>query len=202
MHKKFKILIISVLIMTTFVSSTNNVFATPTFGTHRYYTGVGNVTVYIDRPSGAGYWQNFITNAANNWMYTGVGANPIYMRFVSGNNGSTMDIYAKKNSYWIGQGLGSGILAETLFYDSNNRYFNPATNAKNWVWTEIYINDDNFRKSSFSNDQALGTIIHEMGHAWGLAHTSDRYSIMCQTGSGRAVQRVQKQDNDAVNWLY
>lgn len=111
-------------------------------------------------------------------------------------------MYAKRNIYWASKGDGPNVLAETLFYDSNNRYFSPASIAKNWVWTEIYIHDDDFKKSSFSNDQALGTIIHEMGHAWGLTHPSDRYSIVCQTGSGRAVQRVQRQDNDAVNRLY
>lgn len=201
MHKREKVVIIFTLILTIFIGGITNVYATPTFGTNRYYNGVGNITVYIDGPSGASYWVNFIKNAANNWMYTGVGANPIYIKFVSSKSGSLMDFYAKKSSYWTAQGTGNGILAETLFYDINNNYFSPITHKKNWVWTEIYINDDNFKKSSFSNDNALGTVIHEMGHAWGLAHTTDRYSIMCQSTT-RVVQRVQKQDNDAVNRLY
>lgn len=178
---------------------------TPTkpYGTHKYYKGVGNVTVYIDYASGAGYWENFIKVGVNNWMYTGHGANPIYMKYVSSNNGSTMDIYTKKNSYWAKKGLGNNILAETLHYDSNSKYFNPKATVKNWVWTEIYINDDNFRKSSFSDEQAKGTIIHEMGHAFGLDHNNPNpYSIMCQTGAGRKVQRVQKTDSDAINRLY
>lgn len=76
-------------------------------------------------------------------------------------------------------------------------------NAGNWLYTEIYIKDDNYKKSSFSNDQALGTLIHEMGHAFGLAHyNSNPNSIMCQASKGRNVQRVQKTDNDTINAIY
>ena len=76
-------------------------------------------------------------------------------------------------------------------------------NAGNWLYTEIYINDDKYKKSSFSNDQALGTLIQEMGHAFGLAHyNSNPNSIMCQASTGRNVQRVQKTDNDTINAIY
>ena len=78
-------------------------------------------------------------------MYTGVGANPIYARYVSSNNGSNIDFHR----------------------------------------------------------QAIGTTIHKLGHAFGLAHYNNNiYSIMCQTGAGRIVQRVQKTDNDAINVIY
>ena len=205
--KSFKFGCICLLALLLAITHINVVSAanTPTqpYGKHKYYKGVCNVTVYIDYASGAGYWENFIKVAVNNWMYTGHGANPIYMKYVSSNNGSTMDIYTKKNSYWVSKGLGNSILAETLHYDSNWKYFNPKATVKNWVWTQIYINDDNFRKSSFSDEQAKGTIIHEMGHAFGLDHNNPNpKSIMCQTGAGREVQRVQKTDSDAINRLY
>lgn len=42
-----------------------------------------------------------------------------------------------------------------------------------------------------------------MGHAFGLDHNNPNpKSIMCQTGAGREVQRVQKTDSDAINRLY
>ena len=42
-----------------------------------------------------------------------------------------------------------------------------------------------------------------MGHAFGLMHNnSNQNSIMCQTGYGRIVQRVQSVDNDAINRKY
>jgi predicted Zn-dependent protease len=67
----------------------------------------------------------------------------------------------------------------------------------------VHINNDAYRNPSFTNSQAQGTTTHEVGHALGLAHDNNNiYSIMCQTGYGRAVQTVQKVDNDAINILY
>lgn len=173
---------------------TNTYAATPTFG-HKYVNGVGNIAIWLDYSSGVGYWQSYITNAANNWMYPGW-SNPIYTHFVSSNYGSNMDFYLRYNSFWGG----SGILAETRFYNSGGSRVYP--DSSNWSFVNIYINDDSYKLPYITNDMALGTTIHEMGHAWGLAHTTNVYSIMCQTGAGRVVQRVQQADNDAVNIIY
>ena len=189
----------------TAMSFTTSILAasTPVFG-GKYKQGVGNVTVYIDNASGAGYWEVYMKGGVNNWMYPGSGmSNPIYMQFVSSNYGSKMDFYCKPNSYWVSQGQGNYVLAETLFYDGNTRLYPSQNNTVCWEFTNIYINDDNFRSSSFSNEQAQGTVIHEMGHAFGLAHNnSNPYSIMCQTSSGRKVQSVQAIDDNAVNAKY
>ncbi|WP_302950351.1 matrixin family metalloprotease [Holdemania filiformis] len=176
--------------------------ATPTFG-GKFEKGVGNVTIYIDGNSGAGYWETYMKGGANNWMYPGSGmSNPIYIQFVSSNYGSSIDFYAKKDSYWTNQ-ESYGVLAETLFYRYGERIKPNPNNYTNWTFTEIYINDDNFRSPSFTNDQAQGTVIHEMGHAFGLAHNNSNVnSIMCQTSHSRAVQRVQQVDNDAVKSKY
>lgn len=200
MKRKHKFYVIAVIMTIVYSISTGSIFAaTPRLG-GRYSSGVGNITIFINYNSGAGYWESFIKNAANNWMYTGKGDNPIYISFVSSNYGSSMDIYSKRDSYWTKQGQ-YGVLAETFFYNSSSKKMQP--NAGNWLYTEIYINDDNYKKSSFSNDQALGTLIHEMGHAFGLAHyNSNPNSIMCQTNKGRKVQRVQKTDNDTINAIY
>ncbi|WP_426225304.1 matrixin family metalloprotease [Pseudarthrobacter sp. DSP2-3-2b1] len=135
-------------------------------------------------------------NAANNWMYPGWD-NPIYMNFVSSNNGSMMDFHLNSSSYF----QSSSIIAQTEFYNNGPTGVNQW--YSNWDFTEIHINNDQYSSPSFSNDQALGTTIHEMGHSFGLAHwQTNPYSIMCQTGAGRIVQRVQQVDNDAVNILY
>lgn len=157
--------------------------------------GVGNVTVYINYNSGAGFWESFILNATNNWMYTGW-KNPIYITHVSSNVGSTVDVFKQNKNYWP-NGLADSVLAETKLFVSGGGVADPY--STDWKYAEIHINHDNFIKPSFTNDQALGTIIHEFGHAFGLAHNnSNQNSIMCQLGYGRQVQRVQKIDNDAI----
>lgn len=148
----------------------------------KYQNGLGNVTIYIDSASGANYWETYITKGANNWMYPGSGmSNPIYIKFVSSSYGSNMDFFAKKKTYWDAT-VRNGILAETQHFDgSDNRIYGA---VKDWYYARIYINDDNFRQSSFTNEQAQGTIIHEMGHAFGFNENySNQNSIMCQLGT-------------------
>ena len=193
-----KIVVISAVIGMVFLplaSTTNALASTPVFG-KKYQNGVGNITVWLDYGSGVGYWQSFIVNAANNWRNPGW-SNPINMTFVSSNNGSNMDFYLRYNGFWGGV---PGILAETRFYATSGAKVDPA--VKNWYYTNIYINHDMYSSPYISNDMALGTTIHEMGHAFGLKHySSNPNSIMCEA-TYRNVQRVKKTDNDAINILY
>jgi len=195
---KFKNLILTALSITvlSLLSVTNTYAATPTFG-HKYQNGVGNVTAWLNYNSGVGYWQSYITNGANNWMYPGW-SNPIYITFVSSNYGSNMDFHRNNDAYFGG---GMNIYAWTQFYSSNGTQISPT--ASNWYYTEIHINHDMYSSPNFTNTQAKGTTIHEMAHAFGLAHyNSNPNSIMCQTAYGRIAQTVQKVDNDAVNAIY
>ena len=171
---------------------------TPVFG-YKLTNGVSNVTVYIDSASGAGYWETYITSSANNWMYTGWD-NPIYIQFVSSNYGSTFDIYAKPNTYWTNQG-NYGVAAQTIHRSPNATAVSPSHN--NWLYADIYINDDAFRSDSFTNTMAHGTVRHEMGHAFGLAEDyTNQYSIMYYSANGMQVSTVQECDNNAILYLY
>ncbi len=200
--KKFLFLLTTILLILS--CGFNCVFAlnseTPLFP-GKYQNGVGNITIYIDSSSGANYWETYIKTGANNWMYPGSGmSNPIYIKFVSSNYGSNMDFYSKKKTYW-NSSIRDSILAETQHFDNSENLVKNG--ERNWYYAKILINDDKFRENSFTNEQAQGTIIHEMGHAFGLMHNnSNQNSIMCQTGYGRIVQRVQSVDNDAINRKY
>jgi len=175
---------------------------TPAYG-GKITRGVSNVTIYLDYNSGMANWENYVVKAADNWVDPGSGmTNPIKITFVSSNSASTMDFYSKSSSFWSSSGS-TTVLAETRMFSKGTRIYPSASSTTTWNYAEIYINDTNFRLSSFSNEQALGTVIHEMGHAFGLAHYNTNVnSIMCQTSYGRAVQRVQKCDNDAINAKY
>lgn len=192
--KRVFLVAISIFVL-GFSSLTNAYAATPIYG-YQNINGVGNVTVWLDYSSGVGYWQSYITNAANNWMYPGW-SNPIYMNFVSNNYGSNMDFYLRNDAFWGGS---MNVLAETRFFVNGGAQVYPW--SSNWNYSEIYINHDVYSLPNVTNDMALGTTIHEMGHAFGLNHTTNVNSIMCQTGSGRVVQRVQQTDNDAINIIY
>ncbi len=77
------------------------------------------------------------------------------------------------------------------------------TNNVNWYYAKILINNDVFKKDSFTDNQAQGTIIHEMGHAFGLDHNNDnKYSIMCQSNQGRQIEKVMECDNSSINVKY
>ena len=45
-------------------------------------------------------------------------------------------------------------------------------------------------------------MIHEMGHAFGLAHSSSLYSVMYPGIYSSYVSTVQKEDHDTINYLY
>ena len=170
--------------------------ATPTFG-YRYAGGVGNVTAWLNYSSGVGNWQWYITNAANNWMYPGWD-NPVYISFTSSNVGSKLDFHQHNDAYFGGT---HDVLAWTAFFSSTGGVVDPS--SSNWTYAEIHINNDVYSSPGTSNEAALGTTIHEIGHAFGLAHyNANLFSVMCQTAAGRVVQRVTVVDNDAVNILY
>lgn len=168
---------------------------TPTWKNNaKFSRGVSN-TCYWIHSSASQYVMNVIT-AASNWMYTGW-ANPIYMTNVTSNYATHMDIYAKNS-------LEDSLLdfnthAYVGFWNINNGRVSTAGQGPtiDYFFTDIRINMLNF-----PTEKRNLILTHEMGHAFGLSHTGNVNSIMYPDTKGIRVSKVQKADNDAINYLY
>lgn len=96
---------------------------------------------------------------------------------------------------WPGE-LVRGAVAQTVVHtDAMGRYRDA----------DIHVNGSEFR---FSLDGAAGTLdlrsilVHELGHALGLGHTSEARATMFATGSGLRWRSLEKDDVDGVCSLY
>ena len=154
----------------------------------KFSRGVANTCYYIN--SSASSYTSKINKAANLWEYNGWD-NPIYMTAVSSNYATHMDFYGKTPSN--DQNLDSNTNGYTTVYNSSGKQM--TFGSSNWFYAKIVIN-----KSSSANQ---ATVVHEMGHAFGLAHyPSNSSSIMYPYSSGRKVSSPQKCDVDTINYLY
>lgn len=113
------------------------------------------------------------------------------MTAVSSNYATHMDFYAATNS--SDSNLNSNVNAYTTVYNSSGKQMSFGTG--NWFYAKIVIN-----KTAKPNQ---ATVVHEMGHAFGLDHyKTNSSSIMFPTSSTRKVKTPQKCDVDSINYLY
>ena len=191
--KTKKILFMLFLVSIFCVVISSQVSAYNLIGGH-FTRGVGNTCYYVD--STASRYGNRINAAANNWVHTGHGANPIYMTEVSSSHGTHIDIYGKSRDSFVS----SRILGQTNMFNSASQDISSQAKYTNWVYAEISLNTTDLA-SDTNNTQ--GTIAHEMGHCFGLdENNSVTDSIMCQTGAGRTVYLVGADDNNGINAIY
>ena len=173
-----------------------SVFAmTPTYENDAKFTrGVGNCCYYIDGTASS--YSSNIVSAANNWEDTGYGWNPIYMTAVSSNYATHMDFYSRTSSQDVH--LTGNTLGYTTFWNTDGTLVARRTHAPtyNYFYTEIVFN------ASHSDSYDIRTAKHEMGHAFGLSHYGNSYSIMCPDLSDTYVTTVQQCDHDTINYLY
>lgn len=195
--KKIFISTVVLCLLGTLLATAVGAHNTPPIGSGRLAGsgGIGDVDYYVTNTALATGYSGLIDNAANSWVVTGYGWNPIYMYKTSDSSISNMDIYA------TAAGL-DGSNAWTYLYNiygSTHVRVNGATT--DWLYGEITLNVSYL--NGYSNDTRQGVIAHEMGHVFGLAeHNHDPYSVMCQMGAGRAVTRPGKVDHDGINDIY
>ena len=194
MKKVNKIIFVTILFLAiTMAISVKSQAVTPIFP----YSCSRGVCVYyyIENGSGNGYY-NLIKAAAYNWEHTGHGYNPIYLYEKSASSGTAMDFYNKTTAFWGN----SSVLGETFHRNGSGSRIDPY--SSHWLYSEIFLNTSTLSK--YSDTVKQGTIGHEMGHAFGLAHynSNPNGSIMCQLGYGRTANTVQLEDNQAINQKY
>ena len=177
----FVIIMVIFLLDVTMVSA-----ATPTFPNKAKFTrGVKNTCYYVD--STARTYLKYIKPAAISWASL---KNNIKNTAVASKAGTHIDFYQNTSTI-------EGLLGVTLFYDSKGNMVTGygSEPSVNYNFTRIYLNKNN---ASYIYTK---TIIHEMGHAYGLAHSLSRYSIMYPDKTSY-VSTPSSDDNATINILY
>lgn len=164
-----------------------------TYNDHKMIGGVGqygNYRRYYYILNSASSHKGKIETAINDWVYNSI-TTSLSFRETSNRENSVMDIMKVEN------GGSSGVLAWTEFYKSGS---SVSPSNQDWKYTYIKLYKPNFKSE---NCNIKGTIAHEMGHCFGLAHNNSKPdSIMCQTAYGRSVNKAQKCDLKGINHLY
>ncbi|PWK14943.1 matrixin family metalloprotease [Tumebacillus permanentifrigoris] len=198
MKKGFLAVVASALIGFVLVGDVQAAYGYNLFG-YTLNGGVGsygNAKRYYFVDSSASGSSSVIDTGMSEWVNstarTGVTTSVSY-RSTTTQSSSVMDWYAG-NYYDASQ----GVIAETEFWIYSTKV---APTAQNWGWNKEKINSVTY--SPLSDWDERGSVAHEIGHAFGLAHSnSNPYAIMCQLSNGRQVQSATADDLNGVNALY
>lgn len=175
----------------TLAMSTVSLATVPTIGGY-LSRGVGSICYYVD--SSASSYTSYINTGINRWTNSGYSPTLIHMTAVSSNYATDVDYYAQNASEFIV----SSVISETTYFTSSGV---NVSGRSSYYYAEIRINRDEI--SYCSSYEKIGTMAHELGHAFGLdENNSNTSSIMCQLSSGRTVNTVSSEDYATVVSIY
>jgi len=171
---------------------------------HVNVNGTYNKLYFVDASAAA--YSSLAINAMDSWVNsvarTGVNTK-IYYNKTTVKASSLMDIYYNTNTPPDGSG---GIeLAHTEYFVSSTSVL-PWN--QNWNWNRIILNTNSSAFSALSTFDQQGTLAHEMGHAFGLAHLTDTQLaiglqvVMRQLGQGRRINQPEADDLIGINHMY
>lgn len=199
--KIFALLLTLVIFISGGVTTTKAADAvTKRIGPYQLSYGVSNVHYYITNSvlehSLGSTLVTLIDNAANSWVYTGYGYNPLYMYRTYNLYASNIDIFAStdaiegynkvNSSYWVGN-------------SANCTQTNPWNS--NWDYAEVTIFVDMHDPNNLNKLQR--SIAHGMGHAFGLDDNyNNQDSVMCDFYHTCNVYKPGKADHDGLNAIY
>lgn len=200
MSKIFKLLSISFILMgLLFYFKTTTVKASPILGgklingvTYRKYFIASNISQFTTNIESAFYdWNNSTGSPSTK--------TPIWFSKTTQSALSVIDFH---RDYEISDPPGSRIFGYTRFYSSNSIQLNPTTSY--WYYARIDLDSTNLNTLGTVQGRTKKSVIaHEIGHAMGLdENNTNPYSIMCQMGSNRKVDRAQYIDLNQINILY
>lgn len=170
----------------------HNTLAYPTY-THDWEWNY-NGAAYFYNVSLSSSYLTAAKNAASNWYSTGYHTNPLYpMTQTTTQTNSPMDLYKKD--------LGDNVNGKTLFFISGGTQLNIDANGpvRDWLYCKIQINESYFNTNYSSNaTKKKILLLHEMGHVFGLAHTSDTATVMYPYMSECTATKVTQSDSAAL----
>lgn len=108
--------------------------------------------------------------------------------------------YSRCDAYWGDYDIDrDGWIAVTYFYLNNEQIWPFDTD---WYWCQVYFTSTRFSYTGLTYQNRRGTACHEMGHVWGLYHSSRATDVMCIYDNGRTAYQPSSDDIAGIAYLY